>query len=786
MAAKGLGARLPRKEDERFLRGRGQFVGDLRLDRMLEAAFVRSPAAHARLRGIDIPDDVADSVFIAGDLAGDPAGDPGGVRPLRAVAGVPGFRPCDQPVLAQRRVRYAGEPVAVCLADTRAEAEDIAQRIVLDLEDLPAITEMLDARRPDAPVLHDGWDENVFLEIAHDGDIEAAASGAAITLSREFRTARQCMAPLEGRGFLAQFDSRVDQLIVHATSQFPHVFRTGLAECLQIAEQRIRVISPDVGGGFGYKGILAPEEVCVCWLALRTGRPIRWLEDRHEHLSASANCREHHYRITVHADAEGRLLAVDAEGIIDAGAYSAYPFTPAVEASQMCDVLPGPYVIPAYRCTATAVATNKTPILPYRGVARPGVCYVMELMVDALARALGKEPAEVRLLNLIPADAMPFDNVAGKHFDSGDYPTCLGRAVAAIDLAGVRRRQGAAEPDGRLLGIGFGVFGEQSAVGITSDGKKMQLYEQASARLTPDGGLDLRVGVHTHGQGLETTLAQLANEVLGIDPADVRVTHGDTELSPYSSGTWGSRCMVWAGGAVTEACLVIAGRAASIGAALLQTDAASVEVKDGAVIGPSGSVTLRDIARAWYLRPQDLPDDLDPGGLEVTQGYAPSRRTGAYTAATHAAVVVVDPATGAVEILDYVVVEDPGVMVNPMIVEGQVHGGTAQGIGTALYEEMPFSEAGIPQAPTFADYLLPGPSEVPDIRVLHMHTPSPYTVFGIKGVGEGGAIGPLAAVGNAVNDALSGLGVELTELPITPARVLRAIAAARADAKAAD
>ncbi len=770
MASKGLRARLARKEDARFLRGRGRFVGDLKPERMQDVAFVRSPLAHAHLHGITIPDDVRDAVFTASDLAG--------VRPLRAVVGIAGFRPSDQPVLAGHRLRYAGEPVAMCLADTRAEAEDIAQRIALQTEAIAAVSDMLAARSPDAPLLHDGWTENVFLQVGHDGNIAAAAAGAPITLAREFRTARQCMAPLEGRGLVAEFDSRTDQLIVHATSQFPHVLRTGLAECLQIADQRIRVISPDIGGGFGYKAVLAPEEVAVCWLALKTGRAVRWLEDRHEHLSASANCREHHYRITVHADRDGRLLAVDAEAVVDAGAYSATPFTAAVEVSQVVGVLPGPYVIPSYRCTAAAVATNKTPILPYRGVARPGVCYVMEMMIDALARAVGKDPTEVRLLNLIPPAAMPYDNVTGKHFDSGDYPKCLEDAVAAIDLAGVRRRQAEGMPDGRLLGVGFGIFGEQSATGVTSDGKKMQLFEQATARLTPDGRLDLRVGVHSHGQGLETTLAQLANEVLGIDPADVRVVHGDTELSPYSSGTWGSRCIVWAGGAVTESCRRIAGRAAAIGGALLQADAASVEVRDGAVFGPSGSVTLREIARAWYLRPQDLPDDLDPGGLEATEGYSPSRRTGAYTAATHAAVVALDRQTGAVEILDYVVVEDPGVMVNPMIVEGQVHGGTAQGIGTALYEEMPFSATGIPLAPTFADYVLPGPTEVPDIRVHHMETPSPYTVFGIKGVGEGGAIGPLAAIGNAVNDALRPLGVEITELPITPARVLRAIAAA--------
>ena len=768
MASKGLRARLARKEDDRFLRGRGKFVGDFKPDRMQDVAFVRSPLAHAKLLNVLVPAELRGSVFTATDLAD--------TMPIRAVVPIPGFQASDQPLLAHDRLRYAGEPIAMCLAETRAEAEDIAQEIVLETEDLPVIADMLQACRPEAPLLHDGWRENVFLRSVYNADGDDAGEAAAISISREFRTARQCMAPLEGRGFIAHFDSRSDQLIVDATSQFPHRFRTGLAECLQIAEGRIRVISPDIGGGFGYKGVLAPEEVCVCWLALHTGRTVRWLEDRFEHLSASANCREHHYRITAHTDAEGRLLAIDAEGIVDAGAYSSFPFTAAIEVSQITGVLPGPYVLPAYSCTATAVATNKTPLLPYRGVARPGVCYVIELLIDAIARELGKEPTDVRMLNLIPAEAMPYDNITGKHFDSGDYPTCLAEAVRAIDLDGVRRRQAGGLSDGRLLGVGFGVFGEQSGFGVTSDGKKMQLYEQASARLSPDGTLDIRTGVHSHGQGLETTLAQLAHEVLGIDPSEVRVIHGDTELSPYSSGTWGSRCIVWAGGATTEACRTIARRAAAIGAALLQTDVASVEVRDGAVFGPSGSLSLRDVARAWYLRPQDLPEDLDPAGLEATEGYSPSRRTGAYSACTHAAVVALDPETGAVEILDFVVVEDPGVMVNPMIVEGQVHGGTAQGIGTALYEEMPYSATGVPLAPTLADYTLPGATEIPDIRVVHMETPSPYTVFGVKGVGEGGAIGPLAAIGNAVNDALAPLGVEINELPITPARVLRAIA----------
>jgi len=378
---------------------------------------------------------------------------------------------------------------------------------------------------------------------------------------------------------------------------------------------------------------------------------------------------------------------------------------------------------------------------------------------------------------------MPFDNITSKHFDSGDYPECLRRAVGAIDLPAVRARQRAGEADGRLLGVGFAIFCEQSAHGTSVYAgwgiPMVPGHEQASARLTPDGGLELRVGAHSHGQGHETTLAQVANEILGIDPEAVKVVHGDTAYTPYSTGTWGSRCMVMGGGAVARACREIARRAARIGAALLQADEREVEVRDGAVVGPSGAVSLGEIARAWYLRPQDLPPDVDPGGLEATAGYKPARDSGTFSYAAHAAVVALDPELGAVEILDYVVVEDGGVLVNPMIVDGQVWGGTAQGIGTALYEEMPFDRAGQPLASTLADYLLPGATEVPAIRTLHMETPSPYTEFGVKGIGESGAIGPPAAIANAINDALAPLGAEVCALPVTPRRIFEAIRKAR-------
>jgi len=398
------------------------------------------------------------------------------------------------------------------------------------------------------------------------------------------------------------------------------------------------------------------------------------------------------------------------------------------------------------------------------------------VMIDAIARAVGREPYEVRLANLVGPEQMPYDNITDKHFDSGDYPALLRKAVAAIDLDSVRERQKKGEPDGRLIGLGLSIFSEQTAHGATADGKRRVLHEQAFARLTPDGRLDIRVGIQSIGQGLETTLAQVAVERLGIDTSHIHVRLGDTELSPYSSGAWGSRGMVWAGGAVARACDEIAGRVASIGAALLQTDIHSVEVRDGGVYGPDGSISIADIAKSYYLMPADLPGDTDSRGLETTEGYAPDCLTGIHTGSAHAAVVAVDPESGGVEMLDYVIAEDAGVLVNPMIVDGQLYGGAAQGIGTALFEEMPFDSQGQPLASTLAEYLLPGTTDVPNIRLLHMETPSPYTNFGQKGVGEGGAIGPAGAIVNAINDALAPLGVEIGRIPVTPRRIIEAIA----------
>src|SRR6476646_6989488 len=774
----GVGARLIRKEDDRLMRGRGQFVADLRFAGMQDVAFVRSPLAHARIRGISAPQSLKQAVFTAADLLG--------VKPIRAVSGLRGFKVSEQPVLATDKVRFVGELLAMCVAPTRAQAEDIAGSITLDLEELPAVHDMLAARTPESALVHDHWADNVFLETFVDVDIGKALD-APIKVTREIRTARQCMAPIEGRGVVALWDTRLEQLTLYSACQMPHIVRTGLAGCLGLEEAQVRIIAPDVGGGFGYKGILLVEEVCLGWLAMHCRHPVRWIEDRREHLTAGANCREHYYRITGYADRDGRLIGIDCEATVDSGAYSSYPFSACLEAAQVASILPGPYDFPAFRCRTYSVATNKCPILPYRGVARTGVCFALELLLDAIAREASVEPHEVRAKILVRPEQMPFDNITNKQFDSGDYPQSLRRALAAIDIDAVRTRQQQGEPDGRLIGVGLSIYCEQAAHGTSvyyGWGIPMVPgYEQATARVTPDGGLELRVGVHSHGQGLETTLAQVAHEILGIDASKISLVHGDTALTPYSTGTWGSRSMVMAGGAVSLACREIARRAAAIGAFLMNTDVATVEVRDGRVISPSDSVTLAEIARVWYLRPQDLPAHANPAGLEVTAGYKPRRDSGTFSYGAHAALVAVDAEIGAVEILDYVIVEDGGQLVNPMVVDGQIYGGVAQGIGTALYEEMPFDASGQPLASTLSDYLLPGPTEVPALRIVHMETLSPYTEFGVKGVGEGGAIAPPATIANAVNDALRPLqAAELLQSPITPRRVLDAIAQAITDA----
>ncbi|WP_347312844.1 xanthine dehydrogenase family protein molybdopterin-binding subunit [Defluviimonas sp. SAOS-178_SWC] len=771
----GIGARVPRKEDDRLMRGRGCYVGDMAITGVTEVAFLRSPVAHATLNDILIPPKIAAHVVTAADMPD--------VRPIRAVSGLPGFKPSEQPVLARGKVRFVGEPLAMCLAKTRAEAEDIAAMLEPDFDFLPILANTDSAEADGAVRVHEDWNDNIYLETNVEKGDAAGIKGAAVMVEREIRLGRHCMCPLEGKGAVAWWDERLDQLILYTSTQLPHLIRTGLSEALGIPEGQIQVVAPDVGGGFGFKSLLQPEEICVAWLAMTHRRAFRWTEDRREHLVAAANTREHHYQITAWADAEGKLLGIKADARVDVGAYSVWPFSACLESAQIASILPGPYILPYYSCRTRSVATNKPPFMPYRGVARTGVCFAMELMIDALARELKMEPAELRRRNLVTPDLMPYDNITGKHFDSGDYPESLRRAEVEIDLAAVRARQAKGEDDGRLIGVGFATYCEQAAHGTSVYAAwgipMVPGFEQAGARMTPDGGLELRIGVHSHGQGMETSMAQVAHEVLGVDFDRIKLVHGDTALTPYSTGTWGSRSMVMAGGAVSRACEILGERVMAIGAHLLQTGTQNVRLKGGTVTDGKESVSFSDIARAWYKRPQSISADVAHEGLEVMAGYKPQVDSGTFSYATHAVTVAVDPDFGSVELLDYVVVEDGGKLVNPMIVDGQILGGVAQGIGTALYEESPYSKDAQPLASTMLDYVLPGPCEVPDVRIFHMETLSPYTAHGVKGIGEGGAIAPPAAIANAVNDALKHLGAEVTQTPMTPERVMTALVGAR-------
>jgi carbon-monoxide dehydrogenase large subunit len=482
--------------------------------------------------------------------------------------------------------------------------------------------------------------------------------------------------------------------------------------------------------------------------------------------------------VTAYADAKGKVLGLDVEIYVDAGAYSHWPNGPFMETGMASRNIPGPYAIPAYRVRSHTVATNKSPIGAYRGVARPAACFTIERTIDEVAHAVGREAHVVRMENMVPASAMPYRSITHLVYDTGDYAESVRRAAELIGFEAVRARQKRGEADGRLIGVGFASFTEQTAHGcgewVSRGVPVIPGYESATARMMTDGSLMLMVGIVSHGQGMETSLAQIAHEELGVDPMQVSIRHGDTQVSPFGMGTFASRSMVMSGGAVAKACRALKAKMTAIAAHVLQCEPQEVEFFESTVRGPKGTLTFADIGRIGYLRQEALPPGVEPL-LEVTATYAPKVDTGVLTYATQAAVVAVDPDTGHVEILDYAVVEDCGTVVNPLIVDGQIAGGIAQGIGTALYEEIPFNEAGQPLATTLGDYLLPGAPEIPAIKIGHMASPTPHTEYGMKGMGEGGAISPPAAIANAVRDALLKLGAEVNETPMTPRRVRAAI-----------
>ncbi|HML09860.1 MAG TPA: xanthine dehydrogenase family protein molybdopterin-binding subunit [Stellaceae bacterium] len=777
-SGKGIGASLLRKEDWRHLRGRGQFVSDIRMPGIREVVFVRSPHANARIRGIAVAPEAKGRVFTAADLPR--------MKPFRIVTQAVGARSPDWAPLATDKARFVGEAIAACVGATRAEAEDLAGMVTVEYEVLDAVVDASRQMRGGA-LVHEQWGDNIFMDRAiAGGDIEAARRAAEIVISREFRMNRQSGSPMEARAVLAYRDHRLDEVVVQASTQTPHTMRVAIAEMLGLDERQIRVVAPDVGGGFGPKARLYPEEIIMAALTLELDQPVRWIEDRSEHLLTGAHTRDQHHKVTAYADKRGRILGIEAEIVVDAGAYGMWPQGPYMEANMAARVMPGPYVIPNYRARYVTVATNKAPVGPFRGVGRPAACFSIERLIDEVARAVGRDPVEVRIENMIPAASMPFTSITGMTYDSGDYSACARLCAELLDVPKLRERQRRGEPDGRLIGVGFGSFVEQTGHGAAEFASRgasvIPGFESCTARILTDGSLVLMVGIQSHGQGLETALSQIAYHELGIDPARISVRHGDTESTAFGFGTFASRSMVMSGGAVARASRILRDKLCRIGAHLLQCEASEVSCADGAVVGPQGrSVAIAEIGKVAHLRMDQLPPGEEPL-LEAIATYEPAVSTGVYSYATHGAVVAVDPETGAIELIDFVVAEDCGTMINPMLVEGQIRGGVAQGIGTAMFEEIPYDESGQPLAATFLDYHLPAAFELPDIRIGHLHTPAVATEYGVKGMGEGGAVAPPAAIANAVRDALAAIGAEVNETPLTPPRVLAAIRKAQAKA----
>lgn len=765
---------VKRTEDPPLLMGRAHFIGDLRLPGLLAVKFLRSPHAHARVVHVDVRAAAAmsgvEAVVTGRDLLSS-------TRSIRAVMSGAGYKESGWPPLAGDTARFAGEAVAAVVASDQYRGEDALEAIDVTYEPLPAVVDAEAGMKPTAPVLHAEMGDNIIFHTRFEnGDVARALAGADIRLTETFRHARCSSSPMEPRGVMASVDPVDGTLTVWASTQAPHLMRSGLAEALRLPESRIRILCPAVGGGFGPKMHLYPEDIVVAELARRLRRPVRWLEDRRENLLASAQARDHVNHVEIGARKDGTLLAIRSTLICDSGAYSVYPVTASLEPLTAAGILPGPYKLAALAYDAYAVATNKCPAGAYRGVGMALGTFVRERLVDMVARRAGLDPADVRRRNFVDAGELPFATASGLVVDSGNPLESHERALAGADYASVRATPALA--NGKYRGVGVAAYTEFTGMGSGTfrrrGMKQVSGHDAATVRVEPSGEVRGFVSAASQGQGHATTLAQVLADELGVPLETVSIVEGDTERCPHGSGSFASRSMVVSGGALVLAARRVRDKIATIAAHMLEAAREDLTFDEGtiAVRGvPGRAVTLDQVADLAY-RPAGgtLPPGVDPA-LEATHYYDPPPAT--FSNGTHVAVVEVDPDTGQVSILRHVVVEDCGRIVNPMIVDGQTHGAVAQGIGNALYEDFAYDAGGQPLTTTFMDYIIPGTHEVPPVEVIHLETPPAVSVTGFKGMAEGGTIGSTAAVANAIADALAPLGLEIRELPVTPDRLYR-------------
>jgi aerobic carbon-monoxide dehydrogenase large subunit len=763
---------MRRREDPELLSGKGRYIGDLTRPGMLHAVFLRSPLPHARIVSIDAEQARSmpgvHAVLTADDLPADL-----GAQPCTHL--FQGQRETPFYALTGDRVRYAGEPVALVVAESQYLAEDARDAIVVEWDALPSVGDVEAAVADDAPRLYDDWPDNVVAVFEQEmGDVDQAFEDADAVVTERLRIQRHFACSLETRGVLAEWDPMLDELTLWTSSQILHIARDLLSDVLGMPEHRIRVRVPRMGGGFGAKFHFYPEEVAVALAARATSRPVRWVEDRLESFLATVHAREQVIEATMAATEDGRITAVKADILGDLGAaLHTVGYGPIWLTSVM---ITNVYEVPNARVRARAVATNKTPLGSYRGWGQPQANFIVERLVDSMARKLDMDVNELRRRNFVPPDHFPYKSLHHV-FDSGRYEDCLDRALGMLTERKWPERIEAMRAEGRHVGIGVSFYVENSALGpsriLNAGGVEQGGYDISRVRVEPGGEVTLYTGLCEMGQGVKNALAQVLADELGVHPDHITVVDGDSHICPYTGyGTGASRGASVGGASVMKAAGIVREKVARIAAHMLEADPSDLEMEDGEIFVRGSRervVTMAEVGRAAYIRAIDLPDDEEPG-LEAVAAFDPPQMAWPY--GTNIAIVEVDVGTGKVEFLDYLYVHDIGTVINPMLVDGQIHGGVAQGIGTALYEELQYDPDGQPLFATFMEYVLPTAAEVPRIAIEHQVTPSPLIPGGMKGVGEAGVIGAPAAVVSAIEDALRAYGVKISSTPVTPSALL--------------
>jgi len=767
MNSSWVGRSIRRIEDPALVTGRGRFTGDLPAASVVR--FVRSSVATGRILRVTAPEGA--TLITARDLAG--------MQPIRPMLHKFNYVPIAQPILADRVVRYVGEPIAAVIADSEEEAEDAVERVMVEIDEAAPIVDARTALAAGGSAVHDDAPSNVIVEgrVMTPG-FDAARAAARTIVKVDLRSYRQNAMPMEPRAAHAAYDAASGRITLTCSTQMPHLMRTAIADLIGMPESELRVIAPDVGGGFGQKMSLAPEFVVLVFLARKLRSSLAWSEDRRENLMACFHSRDQYVTIEGAFDADGKLLALSSDVLANVGAYSCFPTTCAVEPLMAMAEMPGPYDVREYACVARGVVTNTCPMAPYRGVSRPVVTLSLERLMDKAAAAVGLDPIEIRRRNLIRS--FPYTSATGLVFDEATYVETMNVAVKAIDPPAFRARQRGERAKGRYLGLGFATFSERTGYGTPAFAARgMEItpgWETVEVAMDPSGFVEARIGASPHGQGLRTTLAQIIADELAIRPDQIKVIHGDTDRTPYGFGTFASRSLVIAGGASLIAARKVRAKLLNIAGHLLEASTGDIVLENGIakVAGTDRTLPITTLARAAYHQAHRFGGDIGPG-LAESGTYDPP---GTFSNACHAAVVEVDIETGAVVIERFVVAEDAGRVINPMIADGQIHGGVAQGIANALLEEIIYDETGNILTTSLADYLPPTAHEIPPIEIHHLETLTEASITKAKGLGEGGTIGAPAAVINAINDALAPFGVSIDEMPATPQRIRAALKAA--------